>query len=144
MEFGYVCDDGLGISESATALIVDTSVDVWVATIALQADTATGGDGSCLDADGATGASDDTAGTTARSDLTAAVLQNAPSLSNHNDATAGATTLDLGQRGHGLNESGYGSWPYIVSVNLNDDNLVEYGSDSVNVCLLYTSDAADE
>ena len=42
-------------------------------------------------------------------------------------------TLDLGQRGHGLNESGYGSWPYIVSVNLNDDNLVEYGSDSVNV-----------
>ena len=65
--------------------------------------------------------------------MTAAVLQNAPSLSNHNDATAGQSTLDLGQRGHGLNESGYGSWPYIVSVNLNDDNLVEYGSDSVNV-----------
>ena len=84
--------------------------------------------------------SDDTSGTTARADLTAAVLQNAPSLSNHNDATAGATTLDLGQRGHGLNESGYGSWPYIVSVELNDDNLVEYGSDSVNVVYGNTDD----
>ena len=29
LEFGYVCDDGLGISESTTALIVDTSTDVW-------------------------------------------------------------------------------------------------------------------
>ena len=39
MEFGFVCDDGLGISESATALIVDTSIDVWVATIpAVRAD----------------------------------------------------------------------------------------------------------
>jgi hypothetical protein len=84
--------------------------------------------------------SDDTSGTTARADLTAAVLQNAPSLSNHNDATAGATTLDLGQRGHGLNESGYGSWPYIISVDLNDDNLVEYGSDAINVVYGNTDD----
>ena len=91
LEFGFVCDDGLGISESATALIVDTSRRCLGSNncTSCRADTATGGDGSCLDADGATGASDDTAGTTARSDLTAAVLQNAPSLSNHNDATAG-------------------------------------------------------
>ena len=54
------------------------------------------------------------AGTT-RENLTAAVLQNAPALSNHNDATAGQSDIDLGQRGHGLNASGYGSWPYIVA-----------------------------
>ena len=132
-EFGFMCDDGLGISESATDLIVSTSIDVWVATWNAQGDTAANGDGSCLDADGMSASLDSTSGTTERSDLTAAILQNAPSLSNHNDATAGQSTLDLGQRGHGLNESGYGSWPYIVSVDLNDDNLVEYGSDSVNV-----------
>ena len=37
------------------------------------------------------------------------------------------------RRGHGLNESGYGSWPYIVSVNLNEDTIVSYGGDSVTV-----------
>ena len=84
-EFGYMCDDGLGINESATDLIVSTSVDVWVATWNAQDDTAANGDGSCLDADGMTATGDDTAGTTERSDLTAAILQNAPSLSNHND-----------------------------------------------------------
>jgi hypothetical protein len=70
---------------------------------------------------------------TSRQNMAAAVLQGAPALSNHNDATAGATTLDLGQLGHGLNESGIGSWPYIVSVDLNADTVVSYGSDSVTV-----------
>jgi hypothetical protein len=128
MEFGYMCDDGLGVSESTTSLIINTSTDVWATTIPVMGDTATGGDGSCLDADGAYITTDAVSGTTERADLTAAVLQNAPSLSDHDDAGT-----DLGQMGHKLNASGYGSWPYIVSVDLSSDNLVEYGSDSVNV-----------
>jgi hypothetical protein len=32
-----------------------------------------------------------------------------------------------------LNDSGYGSWPYILAFDFDTDNLVEYGSDSVNV-----------
>ena len=54
----------------------------------------------------------DTATSTARQVLTAAVLTGAPSLSNHDDSAAGATGIDMGQRGHGLNgTSGHGSWP---------------------------------
>ena len=64
--------------------------------------------GECLDADGMTGVLDDTAGTTSRQDLTAAILQNAPSLSNPDGDEA-----NQGQRAHKLNASGYGSWPYI-------------------------------
>ena len=79
--------------------------------------------------------SDDVAGTTSRQDLTEAVLQNAPSLSNPDGDEA-----NQGQRAHKLNASGYGSWPYIVSVNLNDDNIVEYGSDSINVVYGNTDD----
>jgi hypothetical protein len=61
--------------------------------------------------------------------LTTAILQNAPSLSNPDGDEA-----NQGQRAHKLNASGYGSWPYIVSVNLTaGDNLVEYGSDAINV-----------
>ena len=55
---------------------------------------------------------DDTAGTTSRQDLTAAVLQGAPSLSDPDGDAA-----NLGQRAHGLNASGYGSWPYIIAVD---------------------------
>ena len=136
MEFGFACDShGIGVSESATSLIVGTGTAVWATAIASQGDTATGGDGSCLDLDGARGTTDDTSGTTERSNLTEAVLQNAPSLSDHNDAGT-----DLGQMGHKLNASGYGSWPYIVSVDLNDDNVVEYGSDSINVVFGNTDD----
>ena len=35
--------------------------------------------------------------------------------------------------GHSLNASGYGSWPYIVSVDLTDDTIVSYGGDTVTV-----------
>ena len=74
------------------------------------------GEGSCLDADGMVLTLD--SGTTARQDLTAAVLTGAPSLSNHDDSALGATAIDMGQRGHGLNASGYGSWPYILAIDL--------------------------
>ena len=67
-------------------------------------------------------------GSTAREDFTTAVLQGAPSLSDPDGDAA-----NLGQRGHALNASGYGSWPYIIAVDLNDDNVVEYGSDAISV-----------
>ena len=110
MEFGVLCQSGMGIAESSSDIIIDTSTDVWVAVKDLQS-TASGSDGGCLDADGMTGVLDDTAGSTSRQDLTAAVLQDAPTLSNHDEKTAGQSGIDLGQRGHGLNESGYCSWP---------------------------------
>ena len=80
---------------------------------------------------------DTAAGTTSREDLTAAVLQDAPTLSDHDEAAT-----DLGQRGHKLNDSGYGSWPYILSIELNDDNIIEYGSDMLNVEFGNTDDIA--
>ena len=70
-----------------------------------------------------------TAGTTSRQDLTAAVLQGAPSVSNPETGDE----ANLGQRAHGLNASGYGSWPYVIAVDLNDDNEVAFGSDAINV-----------
>jgi len=78
---------------------------------------------------------DDTAGTTYRQDLTAAVLQGAPALSDPDSDAA-----NLGQRAHGLNASGYGSWPYIIAVDLNDDNEVAFGSDAINVVYGNTDD----
>ena len=72
----------------------------------------------------------DDSGSTSRQNLTEAILQNAPALSDPNGSTQGA---NLGQRIHKLNESGYGSWPYIISVDLSSDNVVEYGSDAINV-----------
>jgi hypothetical protein len=42
--------------------------------------------------------------------------------------------------GHKLNASGYGSWPYIISVDLTDDNVVEYGGDSISVTFGNTDD----
>ena len=89
------------------------------------------------------GVLDDTAGTTSRQDLTGAVLQDAPTLSNHDDKTAGQSGIDLGQRGHGLNESGYGSWPYILAIELSEDNIIEYGSDMINVEFGNTDDETD-
>ena len=62
------------------------------------------------------GTLDDTAGTTSRQTLSASVLQGAPSLSNWNGESGNSTTVDLGQRGHSLNASGYGSWPYILRI----------------------------
>jgi hypothetical protein len=47
----------------------------------------------------------------------------------------------MGQRGHGLNASGYGSWPYILAVEFADDNVVEYGGDSISVTYGNTDDS---
>jgi len=141
MEYGILCTEGLGINKSASDLIVDTSTDVWAA-VNVNTVSSVLLSGNCLDADGAIGTDDDTAGSTSRQDLTAAILQDAPTLSNHDDKTAGQTGLDLGQRGHGLNESGYGSWPYILAIELNDDNIIEYGSDMLNVEFGNTDDEA--
>ena len=76
---------------------------------------------------------DDTAGTTSRQLMSDAVLTGAPSLSNYNGATGNDTTVDLGQRGHSLNASGYGSWPYILSFEFASTFDVEYGTDSIEV-----------
>ena len=114
MEYGLHCDTGLGLGGSAT--IIPSGTDVWAAALTTSGETAAQA-GSCLDIDNMIGTLDDTAGTTSREDLTAAVLQDAPTLSNHDDKTAGQSGIDLGQRGHGLNESGYGSWPYILQSN---------------------------
>ena len=67
--------------------------------------------------------------------MTAAVLQSSPSLSDPD-----ADAANLGQRAHGLNASGYGSWPYVIAVDLNDDNEVAYGSDAINVVYGNTDD----
>ena len=144
MEFGVLCTSGLGLLEGTTSLIVDTSTDVWAAAMVAhnRGSGISGSDGSCQDIDGMTKELDDVAGTTTRSDLTATVLQDAPTLSNHDDKTAGQTGIDLGQRGHGLNESGYGSWPYILAIELNSDNIIEYGSDMLNVEFGNTDDEA--
>ena len=73
--------------------------------------------------------------------MTAVILTGAPSLSNHDDSALGATGIDMGQRGHGLNASGYGSWPYILAVEFNDDNVVGYGGDSISVTYGNTDDS---
>jgi len=134
-EFGVLCTAGLSIEKSTTDLIVDASTDVYAAVKTHVAVGSILDAGNCLDADGAQADDDDTAGSTERQDLTGAVLQNAPSLSNPDGDEA-----NLGQRAHGLNASGYGSWPYIISVNLNDDNEVAYGSDAINVVYGNTDD----
>ena len=149
MEYGVLCTSGLGISggqshdqdSSTTDLIVSTSIDIYAnAVYAHGANDA----GMCLDIDNAPIATDDTSGSTAREDMTDALLRAAPSLSNHNDAVANGTgycpTCDLGQLGHNLNASGYGSWPYIVSVDFSDEPIVEYGSDAISVTYGNTDD----
>ena len=90
LEFGVLCDNGLGIKESASILIVDTSTDVWAA-VGNKTDTASNGDGSCLDIDGMTGVLDDTAGSTSRADLTAAALQDAPTSVSYTHLTLPTT-----------------------------------------------------
>jgi len=141
MEYGTQCTTGLGIStgiiESGTGtgtanILPDASYNVWAEINNIAGTTATAA-GSCLNANNAVASTDDTAGTTARPLLSDAILQNAPSLSNHNGELGNSTTVDLGQRGHSLNASGYGSWPYILSFEFDTDNLVEYGSDNINV-----------
>ena len=134
MEFGVLCTSGLSKAESTTDLIVSSSIDVYASARSTVAVTvATNGDGSCLDIDGNVGVQ--TSGTTNRADLTAMVLANSPSVSDPDGDGA-----NLGQRAHGLNASGYGSWPYIISVDFTDDNEVAYGGDAINVVYGNTDD----
>ena len=146
MEYGLQCTSGIGVHtghgaevHSNTAgtrgtanIIGDTDYDVWVEGVVSSA-TVTAQSGGCLGLNNMYATADDTAGTTSRSLMSAAVLQGAPSLSNWNGVVANSTLIDLGQRGHGLNASGYGSWPYILAFEFSDTNTVEYGSDSINV-----------
>jgi hypothetical protein len=153
MEYGIQCTTGIGVhtghgAESGNTngvrgtanIIGDTDYDIWAEAKSGYAVASAGG---CLGLNNMTASNDDTAGTTYRSTLSASVLQSAPSLSNWNGVVHNASTIDLGQRGHGLNESGYGSWPYILAIEFNTDNLVEYGSDAINVEYGNTDDYTD-
>ena len=154
LEFGATCASGIGVKAAlgaATSGSFDIHTkDVWAN--AFQTNTTAALDdkpGGCQDLDGAgtygtsvTGA-DDTATTTVRELMTAAVLQDAPSLSNHDDKAVDAANADLGQRGHHLNAtSGHGSWPYIYRIDLADNTDVEYGSDAISVSYGNTDDEA--
>jgi hypothetical protein len=140
-EFGIKCLSGIGIDTTTTNLIESGAtgnlIGVWATAYSISGQSggglAGGKGGSCHDLDGMPAALD-TATSTKRSDLTAVVLTGAPSLSNHDDSAAGATGIDMGQRGHGINgTSGYGSWPYILAIEFTDDNVVAYGGDSISV-----------
>jgi len=153
MEFGADCANGIGVkadrgADTTGSFDINTN-DVWVN--AMQAFTGATLDdlpGGCQDVDGSgvvsaagVGGQADTATTTARQLLTDAVLQNAPSLSNHDDKAVDAANADLGQRGHHLNAtSGYGSWPFILKIEMQSNVLVEYGSDAVSVSYGNTGD----
>ena len=133
LEFGTHCDTGIGVGTSSTEgssanVIADSSTSTIWAEALPTSDEATDEAGSCVDLNGMIGSLDTNAGATARELLSAAVLTDAPTLSDHDDAGT-----DLGQRSHALNSSGYGSWPYILAIELNDDNIIEYGDDQVNV-----------
>ena len=111
LEFGQKCESGLGKAESTTDLIVSASIDYVRSSSFKLHQVKQEATVSCLDVDGMVG--DDTAGTTSRQDLTEAVLQGSPSLSDPDGDSA-----NLGQRAHGLNASGYGTWPYIIAIDL--------------------------
>ena len=155
MEYGYLCLSGIGIhkghgvetganavgtrTNSGNIISSASGVLAWTEAIPGNPTDATtaGQSGSCTGLNNAPGTLDDTATTTGatshRQLMSAAVLQGAPSLSNHNGVVLNSSAIDLGQRGHGLNESGYGSWPYILAFDFDTDNLVSYGSDAINV-----------
>jgi hypothetical protein len=151
MEFGIQCTTGLGVrhgpasttqTQGTANIIGNTDYDIWAEALATSGTTASQG-GGCLDINNMIAALDDVAGTTSRQTLSASVLQGAPSLSNWNGVAGNSTLVDMGQRGHSLNVSGYGSWPYILAFDFDSDNLVEYGSDSVNVEYGNTDDYTD-
>jgi len=139
MEFGNLCTKGLGTNHSAN--IVASGTNVWTETqrtpgsaaLILQPHDGTTIGGNCLDADGGAATIDGTSSTVAREKMSAAVLTDAPTLSNHDDSAATAAGVDMGQRLHSINASGYGSWPFIFLVEFDDDNIIEYGSDSINM-----------
>ena len=157
LEFGATCASGIGV-KAAKGAATSGSFDIHTANVyanAFQTNTTAALDdkpGGCQDLDGAgtyspahpnatvVGA-DDTTTTTVRELMTAAVLQNAPSLSNHDDKAVDAANADLGQRGHHLNAtSGHGSWPYILRIDLADNTEIAYGSDAINVSYGNTDD----
>ena len=143
MEYGVECSTGLGVDKGHNAepgsqgegtrgtanVIGNTDYNVWAEAIASSTTHA----GGCLSINNMMGSLDDVSGTTSRQTLSASVLQDAPSLSNWNGVVHNSSVIDWGQRGHGLNESGYGSWPYILAFEFPSDLSVEYGSDSINV-----------
>lgn len=145
MEYGIQCTTGLGIntgnietqsvntgSVGVANIIGDTSYNIWAEAISTSG-TSSKQAGGCLDINNSIGTLDDVAGTTSRQLMSAAVLQGAPSLSNYNGATGNDTNVDLGQRGHSLNGSGYGSWPYILAFEFSSTMSVDYGTDSIDV-----------
>ena len=144
MEYGLKCTTGLGANTGhgkeamntagtrGSANIISSDFTVWAEALATSGTTASQS-GGCLDINNMIAGLDDTIGTTSRQLLSAGVLQGAPSLSNWNGVVENSTFIDLGQRGHGLNQSGYGSWPYILAFEFSADNLVEYGSNSISV-----------
>ena len=108
MEYGVKCTTGLGVNTGhggevgntegtrGTANILgDESWDVWTEALATSGTTASRS-GGCLDINNMIGSLDDVAGTTSRQLLSDAVLQSAPSLSNHNGVVANSTLIDLG------------------------------------------------
>ena len=130
-EFGIECSSGLGQKATTSDLIVSGSHEVWASALAAvgEANVTSGTSaGGCLDIDNMRGTFDDASTTVVRQLLSDNILAGAPSLSN-----PGGDKTNLGQNYHALNESGYGSWPYIISVDFTDDNEVAYGSDAINV-----------
>ena len=145
MEYGFKCTTGLGIETGTleamggetgdrgnAGIIGDTGYDLWTEALATSGINASKA-GGCLDINNMIASLDSTAGTTSRQTMSAAVLQGAPSLSNWNGESGNSTTVDLGQRGHSLNDSGYGSWPYILAFEFSSAFDVDYGSDSIEV-----------
>jgi hypothetical protein len=143
MEFGVLCTKGLGSGHSANIIASGTSVWAEVnrspgveseaaAHLNLPHDGGAVG-GNCLDADGGNTTMDDKVSTVAREKMSDAVLTGAPTISNHDDTAATAAGIDMGQRQHSLNASGYGTWPFIFLVEFDGDNIIEYGSDSINM-----------
>jgi hypothetical protein len=146
MEYGYKCTSGIGVhtghgaevgntggTRGVANVIGDTDYTVWVEAAPGSSPTVTAQAAGCLGLNNAPASTDDTPGTTSRALMSAAVLQNAPALSDWNGAVTNSTLIDLGQRGHGLNESGYGSWPYILSFEFPSTFDVEYGSNAIEV-----------
>ena len=155
MEYGFQCTTGLGVNTGnhvkpgvgnfvygSPNIIGDETYDVWAEAVDRLPAAGEGNEsgtsatlaGSCLNINNMQGTFDDDYGSDGiRQTLSSSVLQGAPSLSNWNGQSGNSTTVDLGQRGHSLNASGYGSWPYILAFEFSAENTVEYGSDSIVV-----------
>ena len=127
LEFGILCTSGIGGVGVATTDI-DSSDAIYAEAIKTANSQGVTQEGGCEDLDGAVETTDDAASTVAREKMTDAVLTDAPTLSDPNGDQS-----NLGQRIHVLNASGHGTWPYIIAQDLNDDNIIAYGDDSINV-----------